>query len=139
MTVRKVLALRGPNLWARVPVLEVWIDVDENDPQGPEEKRVFADRLATLIAPVLTTTNGERESTLNTLRSETDLAPMLAVLVLELQRLSGSDVESIVLSAKRRAVTAGQTELSREHLEQSIASFIPSAQGLEKEMQVRLP
>jgi len=51
------------------------------------------------------------------------------------RHLSGADVESVVLSAKRRALTAGRKELAREDLEQVMTDFVPSAQGLEKEMQ----
>jgi len=49
--------------------------------------------------------------------------------------LSGSDIESILLSAKREALTAGKTEVTRADLEKALSEFIPSAQGLEKEMQ----
>jgi AAA+ superfamily predicted ATPase len=49
--------------------------------------------------------------------------------------LSGSDIESIVLGAKRRAVSAGRGELQRGDIEEALNDFIPSAQGLEKEMQ----
>jgi len=51
------------------------------------------------------------------------------------RRLSGADIESIVLSARRRALAAGRGEPVKEDLERSVAEFIPSAQGLEKELQ----
>lgn len=51
------------------------------------------------------------------------------------RQLSGADVESIVLSAQRRALTAGRAEPSRDDWESAASSFIPSAQGMEKEMQ----
>jgi AAA+ superfamily predicted ATPase len=51
------------------------------------------------------------------------------------RRLSGSDVESIVLAARRRALAAGRNELGREDLEAALGGFLPSTQGLEKEMQ----
>jgi AAA+ superfamily predicted ATPase len=49
--------------------------------------------------------------------------------------LSGSDIESIVLAAKRRAVAAGHSELQRGDVEEALSDFMPSTQGLEKEMQ----
>ncbi len=64
-----------------------------------------------------------------TLRVE-DLPPLPAG-----RHLSGSDIESIVLSARRRALAAGRADMGREDLEAALTSFIPSAQGLEKEMQ----
>jgi SpoVK/Ycf46/Vps4 family AAA+-type ATPase len=51
------------------------------------------------------------------------------------RRLSGADIESILLSAKRRSETEGRKQVTRADLEQSLAEFIPSAQGLEKELQ----
>lgn len=51
------------------------------------------------------------------------------------RQLSGADIESIVLAAKRGVLTAGRTELTRADLDASLAEFIPSAQGLEKELQ----
>jgi AAA+ superfamily predicted ATPase len=49
--------------------------------------------------------------------------------------LSGADIESIVLSAKRIALTQGRDGLKRQDLERALDDFIPSAQGLEKEKQ----
>ena len=51
------------------------------------------------------------------------------------RRLSGADVESIVLAAKRRVLAADRTELTRADLDAALTEFIPSAQGLEKELQ----
>lgn len=48
---------------------------------------------------------------------------------------SGADIESVVLSAKRRARAAGRDAVSTEDLDAAVQSFIPSVQGLEKEMQ----
>ncbi|RPI83096.1 MAG: ATP-binding protein, partial [Planctomycetaceae bacterium] len=49
--------------------------------------------------------------------------------------LSGSDIESVVLSAKRQSLTEGRSEVNRNDVEQAFNEFIPSAQGLEKEYQ----
>jgi SpoVK/Ycf46/Vps4 family AAA+-type ATPase len=51
------------------------------------------------------------------------------------RQLSGSDVESILLSAKRRALAAGNAEVGLNDFAGAAESFLPSAQGLEKEMQ----
>jgi ATP-dependent 26S proteasome regulatory subunit len=51
------------------------------------------------------------------------------------RRLSGADIESILLAAQRLALTAERSEVSGGDLEKALAEFIPSAQGLEKEMQ----
>jgi len=49
--------------------------------------------------------------------------------------LSGADIESIVLSAKREALTGHRETLTRDDLDKALADFIASAQGLEKEKQ----
>jgi ATP-dependent 26S proteasome regulatory subunit len=49
--------------------------------------------------------------------------------------LSGADIESIVLAARRRAMAAGREVVERDDMKTAVERFIPSAQGLEKEMQ----
>lgn len=58
-------------------------------------------------------------------------------LSLEDQRaaLSGADIESVVLTARRLALLGNREQVGSEDIEQSLAEFIPSAQGLEKTLQ----
>lgn len=49
--------------------------------------------------------------------------------------LSGADIESIILAAKRRMLLSGRDLMQKEDLEHAYAEFIPSAQGVEKEAQ----
>ncbi len=51
------------------------------------------------------------------------------------RHLSGADIESIVLAAKRRALTAGRADVQKDDIDVALAEFVPSAQGLEKEAQ----
>lgn len=51
------------------------------------------------------------------------------------RRLSGADLESIVIGARRLALAGGRATVGRSDLEQTLTEFIPSAQGLEKEVQ----
>lgn len=51
------------------------------------------------------------------------------------RRLSGADLEGIVLAARRVALADGRDVVTREDVQQSLNEFIPSAQGLEKELQ----
>jgi len=51
------------------------------------------------------------------------------------RHLSGADIESVVLAAKRRALAAGRSDLGKADVEEALNEFIPSAQGLEKEKQ----
>ncbi len=61
---------------------------------------------------------------------ESDLPPMEAG-----GQLSGADIESIALAAQRHALNEKRQALTREDIERAAKEFIPSAQGLEKEMQ----
>lgn len=49
--------------------------------------------------------------------------------------LSGADIESIVLTARRFALVADRTDVTQDDISSALADFIPSAQGVEKEMQ----
>ncbi len=51
------------------------------------------------------------------------------------RRLSGSDVESIVITARRRVLSAGRAAVEKADLDEAVRNFVPSAQGLEKELQ----
>ena len=50
-------------------------------------------------------------------------------------QLSGADIEGIVGRAMRKSLLAGKKEISKEALAEVIAQFLPSTQGLEKELQ----
>jgi SpoVK/Ycf46/Vps4 family AAA+-type ATPase len=50
-------------------------------------------------------------------------------------KLSGADIEGIVVRATRRSRVRGETGLSKAALQQELAGFLPSIEGLEKEMQ----
>jgi len=67
----------------------------------------------------------------NKLKLAADVLPKISAQ----RRLSGADVESIVLAAKRAALSASRDELTVADVESALAEFIPSAEGLEKELQ----
>lgn len=51
------------------------------------------------------------------------------------KELSGADIESVVLTSRRLALIDGRTTVTKDDIEKSLSEFIPSAQGLEKDMQ----
>ena len=51
------------------------------------------------------------------------------------RELSGADIESVVLNAKREMMADNRKLLDRKDLDLALESFIPSAQGMEKELQ----
>ncbi|MCY2988600.1 MAG: ATP-binding protein [Planctomycetota bacterium] len=63
------------------------------------------------------------------------LAPDAVPPVSAERKLTGADIEGIVLNARRSGLSAGRQEVTREDLERALAEFVPSAQGLEKELQ----
>lgn len=68
-------------------------------------------------------------------KSGVQVDPSLITLGERHQKLSGADIESVVLTARRYALVAGRTAVTKEDLDLSLQEFIPSAQGLEKDMQ----
>jgi AAA+ superfamily predicted ATPase len=77
-----------------------------------------------------------REMLLVMARKNKMLLPPESLPPIKVERhLSGADIESIVLSAKRFCQAAGRAETQKGDLEAALDEFIPSAQGLEKEMQ----
>jgi AAA+ superfamily predicted ATPase len=68
-------------------------------------------------------------------KNNADLNPDLLPEGLAGRNLSGADIESIVLSAKRNAIIGGHDNIMTDDLKRSVEEFVPSAQGLEKEKQ----
>ena len=50
-------------------------------------------------------------------------------------QLSGADIEGMVGRAWRTSLLAGRITITREALERVLAEFMPSTQGLERELQ----
>jgi SpoVK/Ycf46/Vps4 family AAA+-type ATPase len=68
-------------------------------------------------------------------KNRADLNPDLLPDGLAERNLSGADIESIVLIAKRHALLGGHDNIMAEDLKRAVDDFVPSAQGLEKEKQ----
>jgi cyanophycin synthetase len=94
MEFRKVLALRGPNVWASFPVLEAWVDLGSYKDTASDELPGFNDRLTSWL-PTLSEHRcnlGTPGGFLERLRRGTYLAHILEHVVLELQCLAGTEV-----------------------------------------------
>src|SRR5437762_3365776 len=94
MEFRRVLALRGPNIWAGFPVLEVWVDLGELKEVASSEVAGFTERLISWL-PTLAEHRcsvGTRGGFLERLRRGTYLAHILEHVALELQCLAGTEV-----------------------------------------------
>lgn len=68
-------------------------------------------------------------------KNKTKLAPDAVPNDIAQRGLSGADLESIVIGAKRFALLDQRETIERADLDHALSDFIPSAQGLEKEKQ----
>ena len=76
MEFRKVLALRGPNIWANFPVLEAWVDLGELDKPSTDFPG-FSDRLMSWMPSMIEhrCSIGQRGGFFQRLRTGTYLGP----------------------------------------------------------------
>src|SRR4051794_13902937 len=94
MQFRKVLALRGPNVWARFSVLEAWLDLQDLAESPSDELPGFNDRLIAWLPSLVEhrCSLGHRGGFLERLRRGTYQAHILEHVTLELQSLAGTPV-----------------------------------------------
>jgi cyanophycin synthetase len=94
MEFRKVLALRGPNLWANFPVLEAWVDLGELKDSPSDRLPGFNDRLMAWLPTMIEHRCGlgYRGGFFERLRTGTYQGHILEHVALELQCLAGCDV-----------------------------------------------
>ncbi len=94
MEFRKVLALRGPNLWANFPVLEARVDLGALKDTSSEEVPGFNDRLKGWLPAMIEhrCSEGVRGGFFERLRRGTYPAHILEHVTLELMSMAGSEV-----------------------------------------------
>src|SRR5581483_9432606 len=92
MEIRDVRALRGPNIWLRRPVLEVWVDLGPLRDMASNEMPGFNDRLMGWLPGLVEhrCSIGERGGFFIRLRRGTYLAHILEHVTLELQDRVGT-------------------------------------------------
>ncbi|MGE5193136.1 MAG: cyanophycin synthetase, partial [Deltaproteobacteria bacterium] len=94
MEIRKILALRGPNIWSRYPVLEAWVDLKELKDSPSDSIPGFNDRLMAWLPTMIEhrCSIGERGGFFQRLRDGTYPAHILEHVSIELQTLAGTPV-----------------------------------------------
>ena len=94
MEIRKVLTLRGPNIWATFPVLEAWVHLGELANTPTHALDGFNDRLRRWLPTLVEhrCLSGQSGGFLQWLETGTSLAHVLQHVALELQSLAGSPV-----------------------------------------------
>jgi cyanophycin synthetase len=95
MEFRKILALRGPNMWANFPVLEAWVDLGDLKDSPSTSIPGFNDRLMTWLPTMIEhqCSEGVRGGFFQRLREGTYPAHILEHVTLELQELLGMPVK----------------------------------------------
>jgi cyanophycin synthetase len=125
MRFRKVLALRGPNVWARFPVLEAWVDLEELKDSPSDELPGFNERLMAWLPSLIEhrCSLGVRGGFFERLRRGTYQAHILEHVTLELQSLAGTEVgfgrarETVEEGVYKVAIEYQEEELARDCLE----------------------
>ena len=87
----KVLALRGPNIWANFPVIEAWVDLGPWKDTASDSVPGFNERLMSWLPGMIEhrCSIGERGGFFERLRTGTYPAHILEHVTLELQSLAG--------------------------------------------------
>lgn len=124
MELRKVLALRGPNIWANYPVLEAWVDLGPFEYRPSNAIEGFNDRLMAWLPTMIEhrCTLGVRGGFFERLRRGTWLGHVLEHVTLELQSLAGTVVgfgrarETSEVGVYRVVVEYLEEDLGRECL-----------------------
>ncbi len=92
MDFQRIIALRGPNIWAKSPVLEAWVDLGELKDSPSNSIAGFNDRLMGWLPGMIEheCSLGHRGGFFERLRRGTYLAHILEHVTLELQHLAGA-------------------------------------------------
>lgn len=124
MQLLEIRALHGPNVWARFPVLEVWVDLQDLNDSASDQIPGFNDRLMSWLPGMIEhrCSVGQRGGFFERLRRGTYLAHILEHVTLELQSLSGSPMgfgrarSTTVERVYRVAIRFEEETLARECL-----------------------
>ncbi len=94
MEFRKVLALRGPNIWANFPVIEAWVDLGDLKDSPSNEITGLNERIMQWLPTMIEhrCSIGERGGFFQRLQMGTYPAHILEHITLELQSLAGTPV-----------------------------------------------
>ena len=119
MQIQKVLALRGPNIWSRHPVLEAWVDLGPLKDMSSKDFPGFNDRLMAWLPTMIEhrCSVGERGGFFQRLRWGTYLAHTLEHTTLELQTLAGTVVG---YGRARETTTEGVYKVAIRYQEESL-------------------
>ncbi len=113
MEVVGIRVLRGPNIWATIPVLEVQVHLGRLRDSSSSSIPCFIDRLTTWLPSLAG--NRSADGFLEQLREGTNLARVLERVTLELQSLAGTDVRFGQTTEKPSEPGTYQVAVEYEH------------------------
>jgi cyanophycin synthetase len=114
MEFRKILALRGPNIWANSPVMEAWVDLGALEDSPSTERPRFQERLRDSLPAMFV----HRAGISDRLRRCDAVAHMLECVILELQSLAGTEVG---FGSTRETSEAGVYKVAVEYRDEPFA------------------
>jgi len=119
MQIQKVLKLRGPNIWANFPVLEVWIELEEFKDTSSEMIPGFNERLMSWLPTMIEhrCSIGERGGFFERLRRGTYMGHILEHVTLEVQSLAGTVVG---FGRARETSVEGTYKVAIEYLDEQV-------------------
>lgn len=129
MEIRKVLALRGPNIWANFPVLEAWVDLQELKDSPSNAIAGFNDRLMAWLPTMIEHRCGlgYRGGFFERLRDGTYMGHILEHVTLELSSLAGC---AVGYGRARESSEEGVYKVAIEYVEEEFSKACLNA-GLE--------
>lgn len=115
----RVSVLRGPNIWANFPVLEVWVDLGTHKDLSSELMPGFTDRLMAWLPSLIEhrCSEGVHGGFLKRLERGTYLAHILEHVALELQTLAGTKVG---FGRARETSVEGTYRVAIEYIEETV-------------------
>jgi cyanophycin synthetase len=119
MQIQKVLKLRGPNVWANFPVLEVWVDLEEFKDTSSEMIPGFNERVMAWLPSMIEhrCSVGERGGFFERLRRGTYMGHILEHVTLELQTLAGN---AVGFGRARETSVEGTYKVAIEYLDENV-------------------
>jgi cyanophycin synthetase len=120
MLFRKVLALRGPNIWASFPVLEAWVDLEDLKDSPSNVLPGFNDRLMSWLPSMIEHRCGlgYRGGFFERLRTGTYQGHILEHVTLELQSLAGT---AVGFGRARETLEEGVYKVAVEYEDETLA------------------
>ncbi len=137
LEIQRIWTLRGPNIWADYPVLEVEVDLGELSERSSDEIPGFNERLKAWLPSLIEhrCSVGERGGFFQRLDRGTYLAHILEHVTLELQTLAGSPVgfgrarETKVDGVYRVAIEFDEEPLAHASLATARALLLAAVEG----------